>query len=130
MKSKIREFMTLRNKVMSKKIIFIILLAACHLSNAQDKTSVVTATLLVKGNCGECKERIENAVDIKGVKVAQWDEKAQMLTVTYKPDKVTMEQVKQAVLKSGHDVGTDKASDLVYNKLPKCCQFRDHKCEE
>lgn len=130
MKSKIREFITLINKVMSKKIIFIMLLAVCQLSNAQDKNSVVTATLSVKGNCGECKERIENAADIKGVKLAQWDEKAQMLTVTYKPDKVTMEQVKQAVLKSGHDVGTDKAQDLVYNKLPKCCQFRDHKCEK
>ena len=34
--------------------------------NAQNTT--VTQTFSVKGNCEQCKERIENAADIKGVK--------------------------------------------------------------
>ena len=130
MKSKIREFMTLKIKVMSKKIFIFMLLLACSPVNAQEKSSVVTTTLTVRGNCGECKERIENAADIKGVKVCKWDAKAQILTVTYKSDKVTLDQIKQAVLKCGHDVEGEKASDLVYNKLPGCCKFRDRKCEQ
>src|SRR5688572_12575824 len=96
-----------------KKMIFIMLLAACNLLNAQEKSSVVTTTLAVRGNCGECKERIENAADIKGVKTSKWDSKAQMLTVTYKPEKVTLDQIKQAVLKAGHDVEEEKAPDVV-----------------
>ncbi len=112
-----------------KKILFIMLFVVCHIVNAQEKSSVVTTTLTVKGNCEECKERIENAADIKGVKLAKWDAKAQILTVTYKSDKVSIEQIKQAILKCGHDVEGDKAPDMVYNKLPKCCQFRHNKCE-
>jgi copper chaperone CopZ len=112
-----------------KKIFIIMLITACNIYKAQEKTpGVVTTTLAVRGNCGECKERIENAVDIKGVKVSQWDEKSQLLTVTYKPEKVTLDQIKEAILKSGHDLEDRKAQDLTYHKLPKCCQFRDQKC--
>jgi copper chaperone CopZ len=114
-----------------KKIFIIMLIAACNIYKAQEKTQgVVTATIGVHGNCGECKERIENAVDIKGVKVSKWDEKSQVLTVTYKPEKVTIDQIKDAILKSGHDLEDKKAPDVVYNKLPKCCQFRDQKCQK
>lgn len=116
--------------IVMKKIVFIMLIVACNLVSAQEKSAIVTSTLMVKGNCGECKERIENAADVKGVKQAKWDEKAQVLTVTFNSSKATIDQIKQAVLKSGHDVGEEKAPDTVYNKLPKCCQFRDHKCEK
>lgn len=114
-----------------KKIFMIMLIVACDIMNAQDKTAVVTTTTLsVQGNCGECKERIENAADIKGVKLASWDSKTQVLTVTYKSDKVTLDQIKEAVLNAGHDVGDQKAPDMAYGKLPGCCKFRDRKCEK
>jgi hypothetical protein len=55
---------------------------------SQDKDKAVkTVTIAVKGNCEECKKRIENAADIKGVKFSSWDEDAQAITVTYRPDK-------------------------------------------
>jgi mercuric ion binding protein len=114
-----------------KKIFTVMLIAACSIINAQEKASaVVTTTLAVHGNCGECKERIENAADIKGVKTSGWDSKTQLLTVTYKADKVTLDKIKEAILKAGHDVGEEKAADVAYNKLPKCCKFRDGKCEK
>lgn len=89
-----------------------------------------TMTITVNGNCGECKERIENAADIKGVKVCTWEEKTHIATVVYNPDKVSPDHIKQAIVKVGHDVGELKASEAGYDKLPKCCQYRDHKCEE
>lgn len=94
----------------------------------QDKT-VKTFTVLVKGNCEQCKSRIENAADIKGVKLCTWDEKTQVATITYKPDKVSPGQIEKAIAAAGHDVDTVKASDAVYNKLPGCCKYRDRKCE-
>ncbi len=109
-------------------ILFISLFIALS-STAQDKGVVKTTTIAVKGNCEECKKRIENAADIKGVKLAVWDEDAQAVTVTYKTDKVTLEQIEKAIAASGHDVGTVKSNDANYNKLPDCCKYRDKKCE-
>ena len=42
---------------------------------AQNSKSLITQTLNVRGNCGQCKERIESAVDVKGVKYAEWNKK-------------------------------------------------------
>lgn len=98
--------------------------------NAVVPTAVKMATFTVKGNCEQCKKRIENAADIKGVKLATWDEKKQLLQVTYKPDKVTLEQIQKAVASSGHDIGDMKGDKSKYDKLPECCKYRDGKCEE
>lgn len=89
-----------------------------------------TLTLSVKGNCDQCKDRIENAADIKGVKVCKWSEKTQIATVTYNSEKVTPEAIKQAIAKAGHDAEDEKASDGAYKKLPGCCQYRDNKCDD
>lgn len=116
---------------MKKIFIFISLVIACSFIQAQEKNkNVVTITFKVKGNCDQCKQRIENSADIKGVKFAEWDEKAQALKVIYKADKVTEQEIKQAVLKSGHDVEDQKAPATTYDKLPSCCKYRDKKCDK
>jgi len=93
------------------------------------QTAVKTETIAVRGNCEQCKKRIENAADIKGVKVSNWDEKTQALSVTYDPSKTTIEQIRKAVAAKGHDAGEFKADDKSYKKLPGCCKYRDRKCE-
>ncbi|QLH45153.1 MAG: hypothetical protein HWD58_05815 [Bacteroidota bacterium] len=46
-----------------------------HLRAQQNNTSA-SDTLIVYGNCGQCKERIEEAAySIKGVKHAEWNKK-------------------------------------------------------
>ena len=96
---------------------------------AQDK-SVKTITLSVKGNCEECKVRIENAADIKGVKLCIWDVDKKIATITYKEDKITPLQIEQAIAAVGYDAGNTKGNQAKYNKLPACCKYRDGKCEE
>jgi copper chaperone CopZ len=113
---------------MKSTIIFIILFCATLLAPAQD-TGVKTATFSVKGNCEECKKRIENAADIKGVKLAEWNEKKQVLSVTYNAAKVSVEQIEKAIAASGHDTKNAQSSSAAYNKLPDCCKYRDKKCE-
>ena len=100
----------------------------CFSIKAQDK-SITTATLIVKGNCGECKKRIENAADIKGVKYSAWDEKNQVMTVTYRTDKVTLNEIENAIAAKGHDTQHVPASSDAYGKLPSCCRYRDKKCD-
>lgn len=96
--------------------------------NAQTK-GVITNTISVNGNCEECKARIENAADIKGVKLATWSEKTKVLTVTYNSDKVTLAQIENAIAAAGHDAGEVKGAEASYKKLPSCCKYRTTKCD-
>jgi len=95
-------------------------------SQAQEKTKKVETTeFKVWGVCGMCKDRIENAALIKGVKLAEWNKQTQMLKIVYTPSKVTLDDIHKAVAEAGHDTEKEKASDEVYKKLPKCCAYRD-----
>jgi mercuric ion binding protein len=87
------------------KTIIIIIIGLIFSIKIQAQTTVITSTISVKGNCDECKERIENAADIKGVKNAIWDEETQAVTVTFDSKKVTLEQIEKAIAKSGHETG-------------------------
>ena len=111
------------------KNIFVTLAAFCAISAAA-QTSVKTETFVVKGNCDDCKDRIENAADIKGVKVVKWDTDTKVASATFDSDKTSLKLIQEAIAKSGYDAGPVKGNDKAYSKLPKCCQYRDGKCEE
>lgn len=80
-------------------------------------------TLQVRGNCGMCKARIEKALNINGVKQADWDVKSKTLTVRYEPQTIKLTQIEGAVTAAGHDTEKVKAPDTTYVKLPGCCQY-------
>ena len=96
---------------------------------SQDK-SVKSVTINVKGNCDQCKTRIENAADIKGVKLCVWDEKTKVAKIKYDTAKVSLNQIEKAIAKVGHDTDLEPASKESYKKLPKCCQYNDAKCDK
>lgn len=86
---------------------------------AHDKTDSVK----VYGNCGMCKDRIEKAAKIDGVKKADWNEDTKMLTVTYNADKVKLDDIQKSVAAVGHDTQNFTAEAAVYKKLPGCCRY-------
>ncbi|NPD44721.1 heavy-metal-associated domain-containing protein [Lentimicrobium sp. S6] len=94
--------------------------------NAQKPSSktIITDSLFVRGVCNSCKERIENAALIKGVKKVSWNKKTQYLTVIYKPSKISLNKIEDEVVLAGHDTKDKKALDKNYNKLPACCAYR------
>jgi hypothetical protein len=79
----------------------------------------------VFGNCPQCKERIENACDIKGVKAAEWDVDSKQMVVIYNPSKISLEKIHEAIAACGHDTELKKADTEVYSKLPDCCLYRE-----
>jgi len=87
-----------------------------------------TDTITVSGNCGQCKERIEDAAYIKGVKHAEWNKTSKVLTVIYNSSKTSIDKVELAVSKAGHDTRDHKASDKSYKQLPECCAYRSGAC--
>lgn len=96
-----------------------------HAQNNKIQTDTVT----VNGVCDMCKNRIEKAAIIKGVKMAEWDKYAQKLTVIYKSKKTDIQTICSAVAEAGHDTKKVKAKEEAYASLPDCCAYRNSELE-
>ncbi|MFN4083515.1 MAG: heavy-metal-associated domain-containing protein [Bacteroidia bacterium] len=107
-----------------KKILVIVFSILATTTFAQK--NIEEATFAVKGNCGMCKNRIESALDIKGVKLANWDSKTGMLHVVFNTKKTNLETIHKAIANAGHDTDREKANEEVYKNLPDCCLYRDN----
>ena len=90
-------------------------------SFAKDQTT--KTSFKVWGNCEHCKQRIEKAAKTEGVKSAVWNEETKVITVTFNPSKINVDEIQQNIAKVGYDTEKYKADEAVYNKLPKCCQY-------
>jgi len=113
-------------KLINHILFLLIFLLTAFISNAQEKkNNKVTTEFEVIGVCDMCKERIENAALIKGVKYAEWDKKTGIITVIYDDRKTTNEDIQEAIAEHGHDTPLVKADTLDYKKLPDCCSYRD-----
>jgi copper chaperone CopZ len=86
--------------------------------------SVKTEKFKVYGNCGMCEKTIEGSLkEVKGVSVADWDKETDEMTVSFNPDVITLNDIKQKIADVGYDSDTHRAKDEVYNSLPGCCQY-------
>lgn len=82
------------------------------------------ASFAVAGNCGMCKERIENAaLSVSGVSFAHWDAATQILHLDFDPAKTDVDEVQKAIAQAGHDTEKFSAPDQVYQELPGCCLY-------
>src|SRR5687768_13395778 len=111
---------------MKAKFFFIILFVAFGITGVYAQGKTTKTNIKVFGNCGMCKNRIETALDVPGIKVANWDTESKNLEVVFNNRKLTEEQIHNLVASTGHDTDKVKAKDEVYAKLPFCCLYRDH----
>ncbi len=100
-------------------------LVICFGAQAQDVKKIDTVSFKVEGVCGMCKERIEHAALIKGVKQVEWNQSTQMLTAIIKPGKTSEEKLHESVAKAGHSTNKVEATDDSYNQLPGCCAYKE-----
>jgi len=112
------------------KIILITLFTVALIATTNAQTggqaksaSQKTETFKVWGACGMCKTRIEKTVKAEGATTANWDEKTQMLTVSFDPKKSSVDVLSKKLASVGHDTEKYKAADDVYAKLPGCCHY-------
>ena len=107
-----------------KNIILMLVLLCGFSSNAQSKNKNAKYSVEVNGNCDMCKKRIEKAAyAVSGVKSAVWHIDDHMLHLIINEEKASVNQVKQAVAKVGHDAENLKATDEDYAKLHGCCLY-------
>jgi len=97
-----------------------------EVTSTKEKGKTETLELKVSGVCGMCESRIEIAVyDLKGVKTVKWDQDSGKLTAVVKKNKVTKQQIADALAAVGHSSELAKAKKEAYNELPGCCKYDD-----
>lgn len=117
-----------------KKNIFLIVFAISFIgfsANAQEqnheahhKAEIKKEVFTVYGNCGMCEKTIEGSLkDVDGVTLADWDKETDQMTVSFNPEKITLDAIKQKIADAGYDSDTHKAKEDTYNSLPGCCQY-------
>ena len=113
-------------------LLLLFLIFANQVVFAQDlKSGTISSTSFkVFGACDQCKNRIEAALKIKGVKVANWDVDTKILALEYNAAQISLEKIQNKILSVGHDLFDKKAKDIIYKELPDCCHYRDTELAE
>ena len=89
-----------------------------------------TEKIIIKTNiyCDHCKKcescggKLQKELFTKGIKNIVLDEKAMTITITYNPEKITVEKIRERISKLGYDADDVKADTAAYQKLDGCCK--------
>ena len=91
--------------------------------NAWGQTEIVKIATSAQciGDC--CKERIEEEMQFtKGVTAVNLDIESQVLTVTFKTKKNSVDNIREIISDIGYDADDVEADKEAHYKLPECCQ--------
>lgn len=105
------------------KYIFSILVCLFLVGVQAQEKPFITKEIKVRGNCGQCKTRIEKAIQQDGVSYGTWDVQSKVLTLHFNPQKTSVEQVMKKVADAGHDNEYFKAKDSSYDGITACCKY-------
>ncbi|MBF2708806.1 heavy-metal-associated domain-containing protein [Flavobacterium soyangense] len=109
-----------------KNIILILLVTFVGFSvQAQEKKNKnAKYSITVNGNCEQCQRRIQKAAfSVDGVKTANWSIETHKLDLIINTEKTSIDDVKKAIAKVGHDTDEVKTTDGIYSSLPSCCKY-------
>mgnify|MGYP000846676597 CR=1 FL=1 len=105
-----------------------IILAVLMVATLGVSAKTITKQILVKGECGMCKEKIDKALDMPGVSFAEWNAETKMLTVRYNDKKVTEDKLHETISTLGYATDKMEANKDGQGKLDKCCQPKKPAC--
>ena len=120
-------------------LLFSVLILVSCMNNKQPEVKVIelpatkTAEIIksdvtfgVRGNCGMCKSTIESAtMSIEGVDTATWSTESKMISINVSTEinDQLINDIHNAIAKSGYDTELSRAVDEDYDKLPMCCKY-------
>ncbi len=112
-----------------KYLILTVAIALLSLLNATAQQKTETVTIKTEIACDHCKvcescgSNLETAIyKLKGVKRVDILEKENIIRVAYNTKKVTLEDIKIAITKSGFSADELKADATAYANLDDCCK--------
>ena len=120
-------------------LLFSVLIVVSCMNNKQPEVKVIelpatkTAEIIksdvtfgVRGNCGMCKSTIESAtMSIEGVDTASWSTESKMISIKVSSEinDQFINDIHNAIAKSGYDTELSTALIEDYDKLPMCCKY-------
>ena len=120
-------------------LLFSVLTVVSCMNNKQPEVKVIevpatkTAEIIksdvtfgVRGNCGMCKSTIESAtMSVEGVDTASWSAESKMISINVSTEinDQFINDIHNAIAKSGYDTELSTALDEDYDKLPMCCKY-------
>lgn len=110
-----------------KKYILVLLFVATASAMLAQKNKAEETSFWVAGLCGMCEKTIENALDVKGVMVADYNLDTHQIKVIYKPSKITIEEMHRLLNVAGYDTEKSIATEEQYNQVHRCCRYRELK---
>jgi copper chaperone CopZ len=107
---------------MKKVVSLIVLMSSLFFAvSAQEKKQEVT--IHTSSQCGDCKERIENKFNYtKGIIFAELNLETDDLTVKFRTDKISLQEIKDILNELGYEADDQKAKLEQVMTLPECCQ--------
>ncbi|MBT5749926.1 MAG: heavy-metal-associated domain-containing protein [Flavobacteriales bacterium] len=91
---------------------------------AQKETVQIKTSAECVVNC--CKDRIEEEMQFtKGVTAVNLNIESQVLTVTFKTKKNSVENIRTIISNLGYNADDVMANESAHNALPNCCQSLD-----
>ena len=120
-------------------LLFSVLTVVSCMNNKQPEVKVIevpatkTAEIIksdvtfgVRGNCGMCKSTIESAtMSVEGVDTASWSTESKMISINVSTEinDQFINDIHNAIAKSGYDTELSTALEEDYDKLPMCCKY-------
>ena len=92
-------------------------------SNLSQPNKIKKIKFQVNGVCEMCKNRIETALDVKGIRLADWNIKTKFCRVKFNSEVISENDIYKLISRAGHDTPIYKASDEDYNNLYHCCHY-------
>ncbi|MGB0918028.1 MAG: heavy-metal-associated domain-containing protein [Flavobacteriales bacterium] len=106
----------------------IIVLATVLVSTAAfAQKSIETVEIQTSAVCDMCKETIEKQLAFtKGVTAADLEVKTGIVTVGFKSNKASIEDIRAAINEVGYDADDSPATKEAYDNLHHCCKKDSH----
>jgi len=108
-----------------KNLAWILAVVLSTSTMAQSKNKKLdTVNIQTSAVCEMCEELIvnKNLAFTKGVKYAHIDVKTGLLTVRYRNDKTSVDQLRNLISDLGYSADSVKADPIAYNNLHFCCK--------
>ncbi len=108
-----------------KSLIIILFASSFILSvTAQDKgPKFEDINIKTSAQCDECKMRIEKVLVWEpSIKSANLNVETKIVTVKYKPKKITPDEIRRVIADVGYDADDMTADKEAYDILPGCCK--------
>jgi mercuric ion binding protein len=101
----------------------LILFATLSMNVAFAQKSIETVEIQTSAVCDMCKETIEKQLAFtKGVTAAELDVKTSIVTVRFKSNRTTIEDIRLSINEVGYDADDSKATGEAYQDLHHCCK--------